>query len=120
MPCAPAEQVEKMRRLADEMLKLVRKRKGDSMELRRQIAEREIAFHQLVFDAAGRRLTSQFHQILVGYFDEAYGHGPHSAAPSVKDMQDHVKLTDAFQSRDVAAAVQIMANHFDSMLETPP
>lgn len=117
---ATVEQVERLRELADEMLKLVRKRRGDSSELRRQIAEREIAFHQVVFDAAGGRLTSQFHQILVGYFDEVYGHGPHSAPPNVKDMQDHAKLVDAFAARDVAAAVEIMADHIQPMLETSP
>jgi len=117
---ATDEQRARMRELADEMLRLVRRRTGDSADLRRQIADREIAFHQIIFDAAGGRLTSQFHQILVGYFDEAYGQGPHSAPPRVKDMQDHVRLVDAFAARDVAAAVEIMADHIQPMLETSP
>jgi DNA-binding FadR family transcriptional regulator len=117
---ASHEQMARMRELADEMLKLVRKRTGDAAELSRQIAEREIAFHQIVLDAAGGRLTSQFHQILVGYFDEAYGQGPHSAAPRVKDMQDHVRLVDAFAARDIAAAVEIMSDHIQPMLESSP
>lgn len=117
---ATDEQIGRMCELADEMLKLVRKRTGDSAALRRQIADREIAFHQIVLDAAGGWLPSQFHQVLVGYFDEAYGQDPHSAPPSVKDMQDHVKLTQAFATRDVATAVEIMSDHILPMLENSP
>lgn len=113
-------QIARMRELADEMLKLVRRRTGDSAELRRQIADCEIAFHQIVLDAAGGRLTSQFHQLLVGYFDEAYGQGPHSEPPRVKDMQDHVRMVEAFAARDVAAAVEIMSDHIQPMLESLP
>jgi len=113
-------QIARMRQLAAEMLKLVRKRTGNSADLRRQIADREIEFHQLVFDAANGRIASQFHQILVGYFDEAYGQGPHSGPPNGKDMQDHVKLVDAFAARDVVKAVLIMTDHIRSMLVATP
>ena len=109
-----------MRELAGDMLKLVRKRRGDTAPLRRQIAEHEIAFHQIVLAAAGGRLTSQFHQVLIGYFDEAYGQSPHRAPPRAKDMQDHVKLAQAFATRDVATAVAIMSDHIQPMLENSP
>lgn len=117
---ATAAQVARMRELAAEMLKLVRKRTRNSLEVRRQIVGREIEFHQLVLDAAGGRLAGQFHKILVGYFDAAYGQGPHSGPPSAKDMQDHVALVEAFAGRDSARAVAVLADHIRPMLEVGP
>ena len=43
---ATEEQIARMRKLADEMLTLVRTRSGETTELRRQIAERDIAVTQ--------------------------------------------------------------------------
>lgn len=109
--------ITRMRELAEEMLRLVRKRSGDSVELSRRITDCEIEFHRLVFEAAGGGLVEQFRNVLVGYFDEAYGHEPYSQLPNAKDMQDHLRLVAAFAARNVGAAVEILADHVRPMIK---
>ena len=108
---ATAEQIARMRELADEMLKLVRKRAVRPAQLEQELNAREIEFHQLVFDAAGGRLAGQFHRVLVEYFVDAYGHGPHNLPPAVLGMQQHVELVEAFAARDPQQAVVILTEH---------
>lgn len=113
---ATEAQIDRMRQLSDEMLKLVRKRSGNSAEVTAHIAAREIKFHDLVFEAAGSGLTGDFHKVLVGYFDEAYGQGPHRQPPNVRDMQDHARFVEAFAARDATRAVAILTEHIRPML----
>jgi len=113
------EDIEHMRALADEMLRLVRNRSGSREQIARDITKREIEFHQRIFDIAGGELAGKIHGLLVEYFHEAYGQGPHSQPPIHKDMQDHVKLVQAIGQRDIGQAVAILSDHIRAMITAP-
>jgi GntR family transcriptional repressor for pyruvate dehydrogenase complex len=113
---ATPEQIERMRQLADEMLSMFKQHSATGKLEPLRIAEREIEFHQLVLDAAGGEYASRFHQLLVEYFHAAYGQGPHSGPPNLKDMQDHVRLVKAFAERNPGKAVAILVDHIRPML----
>ncbi|NOY42082.1 MAG: FadR family transcriptional regulator [Planctomycetes bacterium] len=116
---ATDEEIAHLRRLADEMLCLIRKRSGPREQIARDITKREIEFHQEIFEIAGGEIAGEIHGMLVEYFHEAYGHGPHSRPPVLKDMQDHMKLVDAIQQGEVGQAVVILSAHIQPMISVP-
>lgn len=117
---ASTAQINRMRTLAKAMLKLVRKRRLSPKTARKSLNELELKFHQLVFEAAGGRLTGEFHGVLVEYFQQEYGHGPHNQAATLQSMREHLALVDAIESRDASQAVAILAEHLRSILVSDP
>jgi GntR family transcriptional regulator, transcriptional repressor for pyruvate dehydrogenase complex len=113
---ATDDQIKRMHRLAKEMLKMVQKPDRGPKALERFVAQREIDFHQLIFNAAGSALAGRFHSILVEYFFESYGPGMHGTPPTLKDMQDHVKLSQAIEERDIGSAYVILIDHIRNIL----
>ena len=113
---AAPDQIKRMRRLAEEMLKAVKNKERTSKAVERLVAQREIEFHQLIFDAAGSAFASRFHSILVEYFHESYGSGLHGTPPVLKDMEDHVKLTKAIADRDMIQAQILLIDHIRNIL----
>ena len=108
---ATADQIANMRRLATEMFEMLESPDRPVRAVEEYVAEREIRFHQQVFDAAGSEFASRFHVVLVEYFHESYGPGPHSTPAVLKDMEDHVKLTEAIADGDVCRAHLTLVDH---------
>lgn len=105
------EQIERMRELAAEMHAYVKRKRPISKTLEEKIAQKEIEFHQIIFDAAGCEFTDQIHSLLGEYFFESSGDGPYRSMPTIKDMEDHLKLVDAIAASDIGGAVAIMVDH---------
>ncbi|MFH1742258.1 MAG: FCD domain-containing protein [bacterium] len=110
------EQIDCMRRLAEEMRAMVKPSQSISRAVEEYVAAREIEFHQLLFDAAGCEFAGQFHSVLVEYFRESSGEGAYSTLPTVKDMEDHVKLVESIAERDVGKAVDVLVDHIRHIL----
>lgn len=113
---ATSEQIEEMRVLANEMLNMVTNPDRKQEQVEKFIADREIEFHKLVFDAAGSEFASRFHEVISEYFHESYGPGPHGTPPALKDMHDHFQLADAFEKRDICEAHRILVDHIRNIL----
>ncbi len=113
---ATPEQIGRMRELAQEMLRVIKDPNRPSKEAEERIAELELEFHELVFDAAGSEFASRFHSVLFEYFHESYGTGPFSTPAALKDMEDHVKLTKAMEKRDICEAHRIIVDHIRNIL----
>ena len=113
---ADQSQIDRMRALAREMLKQVRKRERSTKASRKTLNQLELEFHRLVFEAAGGQLTSEFHSVLVEYFQQEYGHGPHNQAATLHGMREHLALVDAIEARDRSRAVTILSEHLRSIL----
>lgn len=105
------EQMERMQQLASEMKSLLHGKRSIPKKVEERIAQFEIDFHQIIFDAAGCEFTEQFHSILVEYFNESSVDGRYRVVPTMKDMNDHVKLAKAISQRNVGQAVAIMVDH---------
>lgn len=114
---ATPKQIKRMKQLAMEMLERVQNGDPSSKAVEKFIAQREIEFHQIIFDAAGSDFTRRFHNVLAEYFHESYGSGPHGSPPTLKDMKDHIKLTDAIAQRDVKKAHTILVDHIRHILQ---
>ncbi|RJP27052.1 MAG: FadR family transcriptional regulator [Candidatus Omnitrophota bacterium] len=113
---ATADQIERMRLLAEEMYEMVKPGQPITPDVEESVARREIEFHQIIFDAAGCEFTEQFHAILGEYFHESIGIGPYSSLPTIKDMEDHGKLVEAIADKDVGKAVTILVDHIRNIL----
>jgi GntR family transcriptional regulator, transcriptional repressor for pyruvate dehydrogenase complex len=111
-----ANQIERMRKLAEEMHALVKRKRPISIVLEEKIARHEIEFHQIIFDAAGCEFTEQIHSLLGEYFYESSGDGPYRSIPTIKDMEDHIKLVNAIAERDVGKTVAVMVDHIRHIL----
>ncbi len=112
---ATEEQIERMRFLAEEMREFPEISGPKRKELAEDFAKREIEFHQLIFAAADCEFGTQLHSVLIEYFFEAFINRPKRAWPSRKDVDDHVKLVEAFAVRDIPEAVAIMVSHLQNM-----
>lgn len=110
-----APQLERMRKLADKMHSIFTK-KPISRETEKQIAHYEIQFHQTIFDAAGCKFTEQIHALLVQYFFESSADGLHRSLPTLKDLEDHKKLVDSMEKRNVNESVALMVDHIRHIL----
>lgn len=111
-----SDRIDRMRTLADEMYALVKSKRPISREVEEKIARYEIEFHQIIFDAAGCEFTEQIHSLLGEYFFESSGDRPHRSIPTIKDMEDHVKLVNAIAERNVGKAVDVMVDHIRNIL----
>jgi DNA-binding FadR family transcriptional regulator len=109
-------QIGRMRQLAGDMLALVKDRSLSPQELNKPVTEKEIEFHQLIFEAAGSDFAGRFHGLLLEFFDETGPLGPHSDPPGLKGMQEHVKLVTAIAARDVNRATAILVEHLRHFL----
>ncbi len=108
---ATLDQIDRMGKLAEEMRAMLKPDHSISLEEEERIAQIEIEFHEMIFIAAGSEFTGQFHSVLVEYFYESTGNRPHSSLPTIKDMDDHMKLVDAMTRHDTGEAVAIMIDH---------
>ncbi len=113
---ATDEQIERMRQLAEEMQELFSSTQPITREIEEKIAQLEVEFHQIIFNAAGCEFTEQFHAILVEYFNESSLDGHHRTLPTSKDMTDHMKLVEALAQRDSGKSITIMVNHIRNTL----
>ena len=111
-----AKQIDRMNKLAEEMQRLIQSDVPLTIETEEKITQREIEFHQIIFDAAGCKFTEQIHALLVEYFYESSGTGLFHSAPTQKDMDDHTKLVNAFREKDIAQATSIMVDHIRHIL----
>ncbi len=114
---ATSLQIDRMRALAEQMLGLVQQRSVNPLQLELELNRDEIEFHQLVFDAAGGRLASEFHRVLVEYFNDAFGHGPHNLPPVIQGMEEHLDLVAAFATRDAGRAIRTLTQHLLPIVE---
>ncbi len=120
---ASSTQIERLCQLAQEMRRYAEKHAiGDTITVSEAFLEREIEFHQLLFDAAGGDLAGRFHSLLVKYFHEAYTHGPHGqplelpADSLLEDTLEHLQLVEAIGAHDVSKAVTILNRHLRPLL----
>ncbi|MBN2327976.1 MAG: FadR family transcriptional regulator [Candidatus Omnitrophica bacterium] len=111
-----SHQIERMRKLADEMYGVFVKKKPISREMEKKIAQYEIEFHQIIFDAAGCKFTEQIHALLVQYFFESSADGLHRSLPTLKDLEGHRNLVKAMEKRDAGKSVTIMVDHIRHIL----
>lgn len=111
-----SQQIVRLQKLAQTMLSIMQKKRTLSRQEEEKIAKLEIEFHQIILDATGCKFMEQFHSILVEYFNESTVGGPHRILPTMKDMEDHIKLVEAIQARDAGKAVAIMVDHIRNIL----
>ncbi len=112
-----ATQIGRMRQLAQKMNTLFKSKRPMTREVEERIAQLEVEFHQIIFNAAGCEFTEQVHSILVEYFNESSVDGLHRMLPTKKDMEDHIKLVEAMEQRDIGKAVEIMVGHIRNIIE---
>jgi len=108
---ATETQIARMRKLAEYMLVTCRDGSLTAAQLEERINASEVEFHQTVFDAAGGQLAGEFHRVLVEYFKDVYGHGPHNAPQNFLGLKQHLELVNAFVARDAARAVVTLTEH---------
>jgi GntR family transcriptional repressor for pyruvate dehydrogenase complex len=121
---ATLEQIERLRRLALEMRRHAEEQaRAETMVVTPAFLEREIEFHQLLFNAAGGDLAGRFHSLLIKYFHEAYYDrtqgGPLEMPTRIilDNTQEHLQLVDAIADRDLGKAVAVLDRHLRSLVE---
>lgn len=111
-------QIERMRTLANEMVKLMRKYSSDPRTIGPELCNRECEFHQIVIDAAGDGFSKQFYSVLDVYFRESYLDGGKCVSePLMKEMVEHVEIVEAIAKRDLAQATSRLREHLRPLFE---
>ncbi len=114
---ATPEQIQQLRRLAEEMDQLVSEHPGATMRrILPALLKKEIAFHQMLFTAAGNNFARRFHELLIDYFHETYTPRYAPQLDNKVHMKEHLQLVDAIEARDAARAVSILIRHLRTSL----
>lgn len=110
---ATDEQIARLAQLVEEMRMLVENAEGEPFALRHAFVEKDLAFHELLFEAADSALATQFHQVLMDYFHQ----GEESfAMPDRRVVDEHNTIVQAITARDAGAAIRVMSAHLYPIL----
>lgn len=111
--------IQRMRQVASEMYAIISGADGMlTREVLPDILKREIEFHELIFEAAGGEFAQRFHSLLSDYFHDAYQQQRSLPISGVLDeMRQHLQLVEAMEKGDVPAAVAVLRQHLQPLVE---
>jgi GntR family transcriptional repressor for pyruvate dehydrogenase complex len=104
---ATPEQIERLKSLAAEMRRQMKSFASDPNATTKAVDLLDRQFHETVLEAAGVEIVSQFHDVLVDYFQ----HGNFASEPTLGLVREHERIAKAIAARDTGAAVQELTKH---------
>ncbi len=106
-------QLEHLQKLVSEQSELLEDQKLNPEFLLQEFAKKDMLFHEILLTVADQNLISQFHQVVVKYFQQGIQHFP---PPTNLFVEDHQQIVDAIKARDPILAVERMTRHLQPVL----
>ncbi len=101
-------QLDRLQQIVDEQSLLLENGQLSPGLLLQKFVEKDLLFHEALLQAANQDLISQFHQVLMKYFQQGIDFFP---IPTPQMVHEHQQLLDDLRARDCSAAVQSLTAH---------
>ncbi|QDT29449.1 HTH-type transcriptional regulator LutR [Gimesia panareensis] len=101
-------QLDRLQQIIDEQSTLLANDQLSSGLLLQKFVEKDLLFHEALLQSANQELITQFHQVLMKYFQQGIDFFP---LPTFQMIHEHQQVVDALRDRDCAAAVQSLTAH---------
>ncbi|MCA9006011.1 MAG: FadR family transcriptional regulator [Planctomycetaceae bacterium] len=106
-------QLDHLQELISEQSELVENQNLDPEFRLKEFSQKDMLFHEILLTAADQSLISQFHQVVMNYFQQGIHHFP---PPTRLFVEDHQQIVDAIKARDPILAVERMTRHLQPVL----
>ncbi|WP_197995491.1 FadR/GntR family transcriptional regulator [Gimesia algae] len=103
----------RLQEIVFEQSELLKNQKLEPEFLLQEFAKKDMLFHEILLTAADQNLISQFHQVVVNYFQQGIQHFP---PPTDLFVEHHQQIVDAIKARDPILAVERMTRHLQPVL----
>lgn len=101
-------QLARLQQIIDQQTALLENDQLSPGLLLQKFVELDLLFHEALLQAANQDLITQFHQVLLKYFQQGIDFFP---LPTLQMVEDHQQVVDALHDRDCAAATQSLTAH---------
>ncbi|HCO27739.1 MAG: hypothetical protein CME31_17220 [Gimesia sp.] len=107
------DQLERLEEIVSEQAELLASQKLDPKFQLKEFVKQDMLFHEILLASADQSLISQFHQVVVNYFQQGIQHFPQ---PTQLFVEDHQQIIEAIKARDSILAVEGMTRHLQPVL----
>ncbi|MBN70941.1 FadR/GntR family transcriptional regulator [Gimesia chilikensis] len=111
-------QLDRLQEIVDEQHLLLENDQLSDGLLLKKFVEKDLLFHEALLQAANQELITQFHQVLMKYFQQGIDFFP---LPTFQMVDEHQAVVDALRDRDCNLTIQSLTAHLKpihSMLNT--
>lgn len=107
------DQLDRLQEIISEQTDLLKNQKLDPKFQLLEFVKKDMLFHETLLTSADQSLISQFHQVVVNYFQQGIQHFP---PPTQLFVEDHQQIVNAIKARDSILAVERMTRHLQPVL----